>query len=82
MRSDSFAGSGEALARISTYRAANGCNTAVKPPASARLTMMMENSPRASSVNEVLSEPMVDPPFGGRRRAVLRHVATLRRVRP
>ena len=60
MRSDSFARSGEALAKINTYRAANGCNTDIKPPAMARLTMMIENSPRASSVNEVFSEPTVD----------------------
>src|SRR5688500_3454298 len=60
MRSDSFASSGEALAKINTYRAANGCNTGIKLPAIARLTMMMENSPRASKVNPVLSEPTVD----------------------
>src|SRR6185503_5577111 len=60
MRSDSFASSGEALAKIKTYKAANGCKTDSKPPAIARLTMMMENSPRASSVNEVLREPTGD----------------------
>ena len=60
MRSDSFARSGEALAKINTYRAANGCKTDIKPPAIARLTMMVENSPRASRVNDVLSEPTVD----------------------
>ena len=63
MRSDSFANSGEALAKISTYRAANGCKTGIKPPASARLTMIIENSPRASSVNPVLSEPTGDSPL-------------------
>ena len=41
MRSDSFASSGEALRRINTYRAANGCKTPIKPPAIARLTMAL-----------------------------------------
>ena len=60
MRSDSFARSGDALARISTQRAANGCQTGIKLPAGVRLTMMIENSPRASKVKEVLSEPTVE----------------------
>jgi hypothetical protein len=59
MRSDSFANKGEALAKINTYRDENGCKTGIKPPGRARL-MMMENSPRASKVNPVLSELTVD----------------------
>ena len=56
MRSDSFVSSGPSTARISTYRAANGCRTGSSPPALARFAMIIENSPRETMVNPVFSE--------------------------
>ena len=62
MRSDSLASSGEALARMRTYNAAKGWRMGINPPAIARLTIMIENSPRAKRVNPVLRDATGDKP--------------------
>ena len=51
---------GAIMARISTYMAANGCKIARSPPSRPRLAIIIENSPRATTVNPMFAEASGD----------------------